>query len=390
MANTLTLTDLAPTIYAARDQVAREAVGAINSVTITRDGQPTAAFGDQVQSFVTGKPTLNESYTPAMSIPSADDVTVDGPKMTLDKVANTKLPLTGETSRRLDNTFGVDVVLRALFAQSFRVITNAIEVYLCTILYKGSSRATGTAGTTPFASNFGELALLRQILQDNGCPVNDGMLSSIVSTAAGANLRQLAQLQKVNESGSDATLRRGELLNLQGFSLKESAGIATHTKGTGSGYLIDLVANYPAGSTTVHVDTGTGTILPGDIVTVADDPAAGKYVVSSGFAGDGDGDITLGSPGARGLLSNNKALAIGNGYTANLGLHMMAAELAVRAPAQPYGGDAAVDRLTLSDEATGISFEVAQYKGYGMAMFDITAFYGAKVWHPYMVATLMG
>ena len=41
----------------------------------------------------------------------------------------------------------------------------------------------------------------------------------------------------------------GELLNLQGFSLKESAGIATVTKGTGSGYLINNGAGYAVGDT---------------------------------------------------------------------------------------------------------------------------------------------
>jgi len=46
--------------------------------------------------------------------------------------------------------------------------------------------------------------------------------------------------------------------------------------------------------------------------------------------------------------------------------------------------------MTLSDDVSGLVFEVAQYKGYGMGMFDITVFYQAKVWKPEFVATLMG
>jgi hypothetical protein len=33
---------------------------------------------------------------------------------------------------------------------------------------------------------------------------------------------------------------------------------------------------------------------------------------------------------------------------------------------------------------------MALYKGYGKSMLDITTFYGAKVWKPDFVATLLG
>ena len=40
-------------------------------------------------------------------------------------------------------------------------------------------------------------------------PMNDGQSSIVMNTLAGTNLRQLAQLQKANESGSDSMLRQG-------------------------------------------------------------------------------------------------------------------------------------------------------------------------------------
>jgi hypothetical protein len=62
----------------------------------------------------------------------------------------------------------------------------------------------------------------------------------------------------------------------------------------------------------------------------------------------------------------------------------------MRPPAQPYGGDAAVDRMTIADDKTGLVFEAALYKGYGMNMLELTCFYKAKVWKPEFVATLLG
>lgn len=387
MANVLT--DLAADIYKAADIVGRELVGAVPSVTIN-GGTERAAFGDTVRSHFTRKSTINTSYTPSMTIPEGDDQTVDNKTMTIDKVANVQIPWTGEDIRHVNNGAGFETIYGDQIAQAMRGITNAIETELCSVVYKGASRAYGTAGTTPFGSNFNDVAEIRQILVDNGMPT-DGQTTLVLNTAAGTKLRNLAQLQKANEAGGDTLLRQGALLDLQGIMLKESAGVASHTKGTGASYLIDLTAGYGADDKTIHVDTGTGTFVAGDVITVADDPAAGKYIVGTGFAGDGDGDVVLNSGlPSDASLANNKAVTIGNSYTANFAIHRQAAELVVRPPDQPFGGDAAVDRMTVQDPFSGLVYEVAVYKGYGKTMIDVTTFYAAKVWKNDFAAVLMG
>ena len=82
-----------------------------------------------------------------------------------------------------------------------RTLVNEIEVDICTEVYKNACRAVGTAGTTPFGSNFDLLADLRKIFADNGQPVDDGQWAVVMNTSAGANLRKLATLQKANEAG---------------------------------------------------------------------------------------------------------------------------------------------------------------------------------------------
>jgi len=70
--------------------------------------------------------------------------------------------------------------------------------------------------------------------------------------------------------------------------------------------------------------------------------------------------------------------------------HQQAAELVVRAPALPNGGDAAVDVMTVQDPWSGLVFDIAAYKGYMKSMFEIRCLYGAKVWKPEFIATLLG
>jgi len=385
MANVLN--DLAADIYKAADIVGRELVGVIPSMTINA-GTERAAFGDTVRSAFTRAATVNTSYTPAMTIPEGDDQTVDNKTTTIDRVANVQIPYTGEDIRHLNNGAGYETVYGDQIAQAMRGITNTIEAYAALTISQGASRAIGTAGTTPFATNFDSIAELRQILVDNGMPL-DGQATVAMNTNAGTKLRNLAQLQKVNEAGGEDLLRRGELLNLQGLMLKESNGIVSHVKGTATGVTVN--GALAVGATAIVFDgmtAGATGIKAGDVVTFAGD--INKYVVEVGLASGAAGTFTIAAPGLRAIVANDVAVTIGGNYAGNFAFHRAAAELVVRPPAQPLGGDSAVDRLTVQDPFSGIVYEIAVYKGYGKAMFDITTFYAAKVWKPNFVATLLG
>jgi hypothetical protein len=382
MANVLT--DLAADIYKAADQVGREAVGLIPAVTVNGDATTSAAKGDTIRSHFTRTPNVSTTYAPSMTIPEGTDQTVDNKTMSLDTYANVQIPWTGEEMKHVNNGSGFETIYGDQVKQAMRAIVNSIEVAGCSAAYKAASRAFGTAGTTPFGSNFNEVAELRQILLDNGCPVNDGNLSLVINTLAGTNLRQLAQLQKVNESGGSDMLRRGELLNLQGFALRESAGIASHTKGTGASYVLNGAAS--EGDTSVAIDTGSGTVLAGDVVTFAAD-AVTKYVNGTALSG---GSIVLNDPGLLVDVADGNAMTVGNSYTANLGFHRSAVELGMRPIAEPAGGDAAVDRMTVQDPVSGLVFTISAYKGYKKAMFEIGALYGWKAWKSQHITILLG
>lgn len=381
MANVLT--DLAADIYKAADIVGREQVGFIPSVTIN-GGSERAALNDTVRAAFTRTPTLNTSYAPAMTIPEGDDQTVDNKTMTIDKVANVRIPWTGEDIRHVQNGAGYETIYGDQIAQAMRKITNAIEADVATAVYKGSSRAYGTAGTTPFGSNFNDVAEIRQILVDNGCPLDD--VSLVIGTSAGTKMRNLSMLYKANEAGGDTLLRNGVLLDLQGIMIRESAQVQSHTKGTATG--LDAAGGEPVGETSIALDGGDGgTLLSGDVVTFAGD--TNKYVVNTGFTA-ASGTAVIGGPGLRAALADTVEMTIGNSYTANVAFHRRAVELAVRAPQQPFGGDAAVDRMTVQDPFSGLVYEIAVYKGYNKMMIDVTTLYGYKVWKPDFVATLLG
>ena len=67
---------------------------------------------------------------------------------------------------------------------------------------------------------------------------------------------------------------------LDRFNIVMAQDVKEHTAGTGSGYLVDD-ASLSKGDTTITVDTGSGTILAGDVVTIASQ----KYVVATALSG---------------------------------------------------------------------------------------------------------
>jgi hypothetical protein len=73
--------------------------------------------------------------------------------------------------------------------------------------------------------------------------------------------------------------------------------------GTGSGYQINNGGGYSGGTTTVAVDTGTGTILVGDIVTFAG--VSSYYTVTSALSA---GSFSF-TPGLAGAVANDAAVA---------------------------------------------------------------------------------
>jgi hypothetical protein len=380
MANVLT--DLAADLYKAADVVARELTGTIPSSTINANGSERVAKGDVVRSHFT-RPATSVDVSESMTIPEGTDQVIDNKTATISKSKAVQIPWTGENMKHVNNGSGFETIYGDQIAQAMRVLTNEIEYDSNRSLIQNASRSVGVAGTTPFATNFDLIAEARQICVDNGMPTNDGQLSLILSTSAGTKLRNLASLQKVNESGNESLLRQGVLLDLQGAMLRESGSMYNHTAGSGASFATTQAL--PVGTQVITVDTGTGTILAGDVVSFAGD--SNKYVVVKSLAG---GSFSIGESGLRTAIADNTAVTLGASYSGNVMFHRAAHEIIVRPPAMPEGGDAAVDALIVQDPRSGLLFEVRVYKGYHKSMFEVALAWGQVTWLPKYVSLVQG
>ncbi len=381
------LTGLIGDLYAGLDVVSRELVGFIPSVS-RNNGVERAAVGQTVVWPVTAAATVVD-ITPAMTVPNPADQTLAAPTMTITKARAAEFGWVGEQQRALNVAGpGVTTVQADFFAQGLRALVNEIETDLAVEAAAKASRAYGTAGTTPFASTLGDTAQVRKMLDDNGAPATDRSL--IIDTTAGAAVRTLSQLTKVNEAGTADLLRQGVLFDIHGFAIRESAAIGAHVKGTGASATTNA-AGYAIGATTITLaSAGTGTFVAGDVITFAGD--TNKYVVVTGDADvSGGGTIVIAAPGLRvAIAASATAITIGNAYRRNVGFVRSAMHLAVRPPALPAEGDLARDRMVITDPRSGLSFEVSVYPGYRKVRFEVAAAWGVKASKSEHIVILLG
>ena len=263
MANTLT--DLIPHAYAALNEISRELIGFIPGAM--RNGSyDRAAIGQSV--IVPVVPGANVSdISAAMAVPNPTDQTIDNATMKVLKSRAAEFGYTGVETMQLNSGPGIQTVQSQQILEGMRALANEIEEDLAKEAALSSSRAYGTAGTTPFHTNIKDSAQVRKILDDNGAPMSGRQL--VVDTSAGASLRSLNQLNRINEAGETSMLRQGSLGELHGSMYRESGQAYLHTKGAGA--LYQLSGAHAVGATSLLLKTGTGTVLVGDIITFASD-----------------------------------------------------------------------------------------------------------------------
>lgn len=370
MANTLT--NLIPDLYAALDVVSRELVGLVPSVS--RDsGVERATLNQTVRSFVAPASTASD-ITPGQLPADNGDQTIGNKTISITKSRYVPVRWNGEEQRGINTGPGYNMILQDQFKQAMRTLADEIEVDLAGE-YAKASRAIQPAGTNLFdAANYLDAANCAKELNINGAPLEDRSL--VLSNAAAARFRGNATYTSANSAGEVSMLRQGVLLDQFGMMIRESNQIQSHTAGTGSGYLVND-ASLAVGDTVIAADTGTGTILAGDIVSFAGD--SNLYVVTSALSG---GSFTIAAPGLKVAVADNAAITVESDVERNMAFSRNAIHLVTRAPARPLEGDMAEDVMIIQDPRSGLAFEVAMYKEYRQVKFEISIAWGYEVIKP--------
>lgn len=377
------LTALAPVLFSAAQTVSAEPFGVINAISADFDDKGVAK-GDIVKVPIAPSRAASD-FTPAATSSSGTAATADGVEVTITKSRKTDWKLTGEQIRSLQNANSDKEWVRQMMAQGMRTLRNEAEADAVQAIKVGASRAVGTSGTNPFASNIDLIADVRKVLQDNGAPLAD--LQLCIDSTAGASARKLGIIQQAYQAGSDEERRSGKLLKQFGFSITESAGIVQHVKGAGTGYDVDLTAGYVVGDRTLHLDGGTVNttgVKAGDVVTFAGD--SNQYVVNTGTT-EVEADIIIGRPGLKATLADAVEMTITNSYTPNLAFERSAVVGVMRPPLIP--ANPTIKQMLISDEK-GMTYLLLEISQYGQTTWELHLAWGFQVAQSEHVALFKG
>jgi hypothetical protein len=376
-------TALAPILFSAAQEVAAESTGSLDAISMSFDDKrvakndvvkvPVASGGTPVD-FIPG------NVTPQGDSDEAADVEV---KVTASKKRSWHL--TGEQRRSLENAGTDKEWLRLKLMQEMRSLRNMAEGDCVLAVVEGACRASGIAGTTPFASNLDELIAMRRILKDNGSPHYDPQF--ICDSAAEANILKLSAVQQAYAAGSDEERRSGIIKPQFGFRIRSSAQIGIHEKGDGSNYAVNATTAMVKGDlqTLLSGASGAGTIKKGDVITFAAD-TENKYICQNEITASQQ-LLKVGRPGVMKGIAVSNAITVGESYTPCLAFERGAVVGIMRPPVMPE--NPTMTQALVSD-IRGLTYLLLEIAQYGQITWELHLAWGFKVVNSEFVALLLG
>ena len=338
-----------------------------------------AKMGDTIR---VRKPVVLEAqdFTTGSSVTS-QDVKEDTIDVTLDKIATVDVKF-----EAIQMALNVDDLNRLVIEPAAVALAEKINSAGANLYLDMISNHAGTAGTTP--DGLDDFAAIRLFLNQQKVPLANRV--AVWDPAADSKFTQIANIVKVNESGTQTALREGNIGKIYGLDNYMSQVIKTHETGiTGKTSVALNGATTKGTSTTLSIDGTllTGKLLKGDILTIGTGASAVIYTVS-------EDSSTAASNAITGIKvnetiqthSDDTTIAITDSYVANMAFHRDALAFVTRPLIAPKG----VESYTTS--YNGLSLRVV--RGYDMEYkrekMSIDILYAYKNVYPEMAMVYLG
>jgi hypothetical protein len=264
-----------------------------------------------------------------------------GATLSAQDTTETSTTLQVATQKGVDLNFTSADLTMSLDDFSSRILEPAMSVLAASIESDALSMRKDVyqqVNNTGAVVTFGKVLEGRKKLVDSLTPA--GVWNALLNTTDGVNLVDALKGLFQDSKEVATQYREGKMGRGAGFDFMESTFLSTQLRGSGNGaYLVnDTVAS---GDSVVTVDTGTGTIKKGEIVTFAgvnsvhpetkaDSGVLQQFVVTADYAG-GAGDLSISpafiSTGATqnvsALPADNAAISIAGTASTNYGQSLL-------------------------------------------------------------------
>lgn len=286
-------------------------------------------------------------------------------------------------------------------AEAARALGNDVDNYILS-LYKGSTQgiygASGTAGTTPFASDTTEATNARKLLNKQLAPLDPRY--GVLDPDAEAGFLEQSKFGDLEKTGDPAVKIRGSMGTKYGIEWSMNQNIPTHTAGTiddggapnGRTCAVNNGAGYAIGTADIAVDNGAaaqlvGTILEGDIFTFAGHSQQYMCIADKTAAANAIASLTF-YPALVAAVADDEVITVADSHVVNLAFHQGCFAMASRPMTDLFKGGDIVE--TVVDPVTGLAFRLTVTRQTFQTAFIMDILYGASLIRPELGVRIMG
>ena len=252
--------------------------------------------------------------------------------------------------------------------------------------YKDVYNTVGSVGTIPFASTTAIAGEAKAIISSAGS-MNLNNLMMVLEPFAYNNAAQIVKFADASASTDPNVIIEGRVGRKLGFNWVELNKMPYHTAGTG-GTITSNGAHATTGVTTISIaNSAAGTLLEGDIITIAGDTQ--NYVVGADvtWSGAGNQNVTI-SPGLKIALAGSDAITRLGSHTVNLAFHPDAIAFASRQMDDPDRDEKLIQFLT--DPVSGLALRVEKERQHKQTVWSIDCLAGVVTLLPSRIVRVIG
>lgn len=348
---------------------------------VYRDYDPNpSARGDTIR--IRKPATFSAQDAPS----TAQDLNTSTLSITLNRWKEVKFELTDRELSLSANQIIEDHIRPAAYA-----LANEIDQTLAAM----STQVPWSAqASSPFV--IGDISKARQVLFDNGVPVNDGRVSLMVDGAMEQQILAVLGGTQIQGAGVDAARTTGSIGRLFGMDIFANQNTRTFASVNAADVAGALTAQGTIGATTIAFDGITAnTVIPaGTTLTIAGNRQ--KYVTTANVTASGAGAVaSVGIfPALVQTYTNTSVVTLdivsaGATKAVNLAFHRNAFALAM-APLSEMGNQLGARIATIADPKTGLALRSRMfYDGNGSKVgVALDVLYGVAVLDPNMATRL--
>lgn len=375
------LTNILPKILAGGLMALREA--AVMPRLVTNDYGDEAAMKGSTIDIPTSKSQTVSDVTAAPTYSSAQGNTPGLVQVPLDQWKHTDFFLTDKEMVEVDRNRHY---IPMQSSEAVKALANTMDQHIHN-QYTGVYGFVGTAGATPF-STVATVTDARKVLNNQLAPIQGRNI--VMDPDAEAQALQLSAYSDVEKTQDRDVKIEGEIGRKFGFDHFMSQNVVSHTAGTASG--ITVASTTAAGASSIDLQTtaATGTLVTGDIFTIAGDSQT--YVVKSATATVTSAGVAFTiDPALTTQASANKQVTKKASHVVNLGFTPRAFAFATRpllsATRDVRGGN---EMMSATDPVTGLSLRLEVIRQNKQDAFDYDVLYGAKLIRPELAVRIAG